>query len=258
VDGETVHNRLVMQALEDANVKLFRDSDQRCIVPNDCIVTRAHGIPESRYSQLKGCFKNVTDGTCSHVAGVLQLIKHVSGEARDVVIVGNSEHPEVITLVDAARGGKCFVINSAEQVKSLPHDLTRVLLIAQSTIDGELFADVAKAIGEKYSDAEVKNTICGSSRVRQRAILDLAREGVEAIIVVGGKHSSNTTVLVKVARRTGLPVFHIEVAAELPLNELEKFCSIGVATGASTSEEMVREVVDSLREKCVGKRIPNA
>jgi 4-hydroxy-3-methylbut-2-enyl diphosphate reductase len=160
VDGELVHSKQVMEDLENAGVELFVGDNFARITPLDCIVTRAHGISESRYAQLSGCFKNVIDGTCPHVARVFGLVKRVSNSGRSVVIMGDRRHPEVLALASAAESGKCFVINSREEISSLPRSLSNVLVISQSTICEEFFNDLATGIVKIFPDAEIKNTIC--------------------------------------------------------------------------------------------------
>ncbi|MDR1413338.1 MAG: 4-hydroxy-3-methylbut-2-enyl diphosphate reductase [Puniceicoccales bacterium] len=248
-DGEIVHNGQVMKGLRADGVKMFRDCDSGHISADDCIVTRAHGISGDRCAQLQGCFKTIIDGTCPHLARMLDLVKKASGAGRNVLIIGDRGHPEVLALLAAAEEAKCFTVNSQEQMESLPNHLGKVLVVAQSTIDMKFFTAMANAIAAKYPDGEIRNTICESSRARQKAVLDLAEEGVQAIIVIGGKHSNNTAVLAKIARGTGLPVFRIEAAEELPMEELGSFTAIGIVSGASTSEEMVREVAQKLSRK---------
>jgi 4-hydroxy-3-methylbut-2-enyl diphosphate reductase len=179
------------------------------------------------------------------MAAMVAIVSGAANDGRSVVIVGDEKHPEVVALVSAAREGRCFVVNSVDDLRRLPPNQHRALVIAQSTIGEEFFATLADKISATWADTEIRNTICSSSRARQRAIIDLSRR-VRAIVVVGGSHSNNTTTLVAVARATGLPVFRVETVVDLPIDELREFETVGVATGASTAEETAAEVIATL------------
>ena len=246
VDGVLVHNGQVMEDLKNAGVELLNGDDWGRIAPSDCIVIRAHGVPKARRAQLESHFGNVVDGTCLHVRRVSRMVERAAEGGRPVIIVGNRNHPEVLALASVAAVDKCFVVNSKEEVLSLPPTLDDVLVVAQSTIGEEFFNDLAGEIAKICPNGEIQNTICRSSRERQRAIATLKKSGAQAIVVIGGRHSNNAATLVEVAKGTALPVFFIETVADLYPLPLEKFSTVGVASGASTGEENVREVVDYL------------
>ncbi|MDR3143982.1 MAG: 4-hydroxy-3-methylbut-2-enyl diphosphate reductase [Puniceicoccales bacterium] len=246
-DGELVHNGRVMDDLRSSGLKLLTAGDFEKIAEHDCVITRAHGTPKWRREMLRGIFKNVIDGTCPHVAGVCKIVAKAASDGKCILIIGNENHPEVVALRDAANGGICKVLCSADDVQSLERDIPAVLVVAQSTICERFFVEMSAKITAIFTDAEVRNTICTSSRARQNTLLELKKGGAEAIVIVGGKHSNNSATLVAVAEECALPVFLVECAHQLPLPQLETFQTVGVASGASTDRAAVDEVIAALK-----------
>jgi 4-hydroxy-3-methylbut-2-enyl diphosphate reductase len=247
-DGELVHNSQVMEELENAGIKKLKDCDLPSLTPQDCIVTRAHGIKKDRRALLESCSASVIDGTCPHVAKISKIIENAASSDRDVVIVGDRNHPEVIALIDSAICGKCFVVSSGEEVAMLPKNLNTPLLVSQSTIVQTTFDGVGTEFLKIYRNAELVNTICAPSLVRQKAVAALKTRGAQAIVVIGGKHSNNTLALVLVAKNSGLPVFQVETIDDLQWEELKKISIIGVASGASTEQRSVEGIVRFLEK----------
>jgi 4-hydroxy-3-methylbut-2-enyl diphosphate reductase len=235
-----------MEDLQSAGMGKLEGDDFHNISPQACVVTRAHGTVTARCKLLRDNFSNVVDGTCPHVAMIRNTIARTTDSGRDVIIIGNRNHPEILALVDAARRGRCFAIGPGESVDSLPKNLNGPLIISQSTIDVATFRDAAEKISKIYAGVEIVDTICSSSRMRQHGVTNLEKLGAQAIVVIGGKHSNNTVVLVEAAKNTGLPVFPVETAGDLPVEELKKFSPIGIATGASTGENSLSDIVHYL------------
>ncbi|MDR1891174.1 MAG: 4-hydroxy-3-methylbut-2-enyl diphosphate reductase [Puniceicoccales bacterium] len=248
VAGELVHNKKVMESIESIGIKLLGDDDLGKISPKDSLLIRAHGCPRNECVRFRKIFNTIIDGTCPHVVMVSKMVERGTVEGKYVIIIGDKSHPEVKTLVSFAKGGNVCVINSEEELGHLEGRMDQVLVIAQSTIDESVFLNFADKISKIYPHAEIKNTICGSSRRRQRAILDLKKEGAQTVIVVGGKHSNNTCTLVQIAQKIGLPTFHVETAADLPIEKLKVFQVIGVASGTSTDEKTTKQIIAVLRK----------
>ncbi|MDR2432594.1 MAG: 4-hydroxy-3-methylbut-2-enyl diphosphate reductase [Puniceicoccales bacterium] len=246
VAGELVHNKKVMENVETAGVKLLRDCDLEKITSKDALLIRAHGCPRGQRAKFHKLFNIVIDGTCPHVGRVSKMIECESGKGKHIIVIGDKFHPEVQTLVSFAKDDKVDIINFEEELDHLQDNLDQVLVIAQSTIDESSFKSFANKISKIYPNAEIKNTICSSSRRRQQAILYFKKEGVQAVVVAGGIHSNNTRTLAQIAKKIGLPAFHVETATDLPIQKLKTFQVIGVIGGASTDEETTKEMVADL------------
>ncbi|MDR2776884.1 MAG: 4-hydroxy-3-methylbut-2-enyl diphosphate reductase [Puniceicoccales bacterium] len=246
VAGELVHNKEVMENVKAAGAKLLKDCDLKKITPQDALLIRAHGYPREQLAKFHKLFNTVIDGTCPHVVRISKMIECESEKGKAILVVGDKSHPEVQTLVSFAKADKVYVINSEEELGHLKDSLNKILVIAQSTIDESSFKNFSNKISKIYPHAEIKNTICNSSRRRQQAILDFEKEGVQAVIIAGGIHSNNTRTLAQIAQKIGFIAFHVETATDLPIQRLKTFHVIGVIGGASTDEKTTKEIVAKL------------
>jgi 4-hydroxy-3-methylbut-2-enyl diphosphate reductase len=246
VAGELVHNKEAMENVKAAGVKLFRNCNLEKITPHDVLLIRAHGCPREQWAKFRKLFNTVIDGTCPHVVGISKMVECESGKGKTILLIGDKSHPEVQTLVSFAKDDKVYIIGSEAELDLLKNGLGQILVIAQSTIDESFFKSFASKISKLYPHAEIKNTICVSSRRRQQAILNFKKEGIEAVVVAGGIHSNNTRTLAQIARKIGLTVFHVETASDLPIQKLKTFQVIGVIGGTSTDEKTTKQMIVDL------------
>ncbi len=244
--GPLIHNP---QALEDLRQKGVVPLAPGAAVPRAAVIVRAHGVPPGELAALQAGAARVVDATCPKVATIQQKIAEFSRRGYAVVIAGDADHPEVVGLLGYAEG-PAFVVSAPGDVAVLP-PLGRVLLVAQTTQDQETWEAVRAAVTSRYPDAECLDTICSSTHRRQTEVRELAA-GVDALVVVGGKNSANTRRLAEIARGLGARAYHVETAAELPLEELRPLARVGVTAGASTPAWTIEEVVRALEGE--GKR----
>jgi 4-hydroxy-3-methylbut-2-enyl diphosphate reductase len=123
--------------------------------------------------------------------------------------------------------------------------MDKLLVVAQTTQDERAFKTIAGLLEERYPETIVYNTICDSTHNRQEEVLALCNE-VDAMVVVGGRHSGNTKRLAEIAAATGIPTFHIETEEELDRERLQDLKIVGVTAGASTPHWLLRRVVHKL------------
>ena len=246
-DGELVHNKTITESLHDQGIKILSDDDLITIQQEDCIITRAHGLPQSRQQYLYSQNCKIIDGTCPHVRQIIKTIRSAAQNGNTIIIVGNKQHPEVIALISAANNSSCHVISSLDDISSLPNIHENILFLAQSTIDQGHFNILSDGIRQKYKNVTIYNSICQSSKNRQSAINDLIKHGAQAIVVVGGKHSNNTCVLVKKVIEHGIPAFHVESDIDIDIPALSKFHTIGIISGASTHDDDINNVINLLK-----------
>jgi 4-hydroxy-3-methylbut-2-enyl diphosphate reductase len=255
--GPLIHNRQALDLLRTKGIdQLPKEGEGNADSPRAAasgqgdrvappIIIRAHGAtPEVKQSLVERGFE-VIDATCPHVGRTQRIVERQAAEGCQVLIVGDRGHAEVEGLLGYARG-RGWVVEKADDVAGLPADLGKICVVAQTTQGGDRFERCVEAIRARYGEVEVFNTRCNDTNNRQGELFDLASE-VEAIIVVGGRGSANTTRLADLARERGVPTWHIETADELPLDELRHFDEIGVTAGASTPHWIIEQVVDRLR-----------
>jgi len=241
-DGPLIHNPQTIEVLERRGVKVL--SRQEDLKPGETLFIRTHGIAPQRRKELKQLGVNLCDATCPDVARIQGLIRRYCRAGYLVVIVGDSGHAEVTGLEGYAQG-KGRVVGSAGEVQNLPQS-DKVCVVAQSTMDTQIFARVVEAVKGRYDEVLVLDTICRSTQRRQEELQNLA-QSADAVVVVGGKNSANTRRLVEIGSRHGTPTFHVETADELDSRQMGRFRTVGVTAGASTPNWILMSVVDKLR-----------
>lgn len=240
--GPLVHNRQAMEMLEAKSVKVVKSIDE---VAEGIVFIRAHGVtPEVRKSLDRPGIE-VRDLTCPHVRRAQLAVKRYADQGCRIIILGDEGHSEVVGLLGYAKG-KGHAVSSPEEICELP-SFDKVCLVAQTTQSEDKFALAAKTLRARYPDAVIRNTICNATNERQAEVRELAGQ-VDAMVVVGGKHSANTVRLAEVAMAEGVPTFLVETASDLNESEIRKFKTVGVTAGASTPHWVFGSVVDKVNE----------
>ncbi|MEJ5349715.1 MAG: 4-hydroxy-3-methylbut-2-enyl diphosphate reductase [Desulfosoma sp.] len=236
--GPLIHNHQVLAMLKERGVEEAA-SEEEC--RNRWVIIRAHGIPPDQRRRLKDVALGLIDATCKRVARVQAIIRKYARKGYHTIIVGDADHAEVIGLMGYTEG-RGVVIQSPNDLDRLPSDWSLVLLVAQTTQNEEVFQAIETRFRKKFPQGVVENTICGATHERQNEVRRLCRK-VQAMVIVGGKHSGNTIRLVQTAQECGVPTFHVETDKDLDPRELSRFHTVGVSAGASTPNWMIRNVV---------------
>ncbi len=253
-DGPLIHNSQMMARLQDEGIREVGDYQSSADLDLDAgkaenavLVVRAHGISPERRKYLKSIGIDFKDATCPDVGIVAGKIRMHAKKGYTTVIFGDKKHPEVIGLMGYTEG-KGYPIQSIEDIDALPDLGDKVVMVSQTTMFTQDFKDLADHLKKTYPDALIFDTICGATRDRQGDIAVLFNEEVEAFVVIGGHHSANTCKLAMLARKTGLPTYHIETAREIDTEEMSQYRKVGVTAGASTPEFLIDEVCKQLSE----------
>jgi 4-hydroxy-3-methylbut-2-enyl diphosphate reductase len=243
--GPLIHNTQEIERLEAQGVATI---DAPTDVEGEVTaVIRAHGVTPEVQRELEARAAHVIDATCPFVTKVQKLAERAAAEGRDVVVVGNPDHPEMIGVVGYAPD-HAHVVRDAGEVANLPGRLRAPLVVSQTTIKLSTFLEAAEAVRAR-SDGEpqIVNTICSATRDRQDAARALAGH-VEAFYVIGGKHSSNSLKLLSVCKESCERSFLIETPEEIDAEDLRGVERVGVTAGASTPNWLIEQVVARLRE----------
>lgn len=241
-DGPLIHNEEMIQQLLNEGI---HPTDTPQSLSECALLIRAHGISPDRRTMLGKLPVTLIDATCPDVARIQGAIRKYARKNYHIIIFGDKGHAEVVGLLGYARK-KGFVITQKEDVKDLP-DMDPVCMVSQSTQFPSSYAEIIKAVKERFPRVEVLHTICKATENRQKEIVELARIA-DAIVVVGDLHSANTIRLVKLAN-TLKPTFHIQTGRELEKDLLKGFKVIGLTAGASTPEfiiENVRKILETI------------
>jgi (E)-4-hydroxy-3-methyl-but-2-enyl pyrophosphate reductase len=246
--GPLIHNPQALELIGKRGVAVAEAPEQ---VQNGTVVIRAHGIPIQdlrglKERQARGELK-IVNATCPEVAKVHHKIKKWSPKGYFTVILGSHGHAESMAHRSFAENGSVIVANMAEAEALTEAQLSKVLVVAQTTFTVKDYHAISDYIRTRAKDAVLENTICEDTWMRQDEAKELART-VDTVIVVGGKASSNTKHLAELAQHYGKPVQYIETASELDLAGFTGKETVGVLAGASTPTWLVDEVVDVLEQ----------
>ena len=214
-------------------------------------VIRSHGVDRATYDALarKGC--EVVDATCPFVARIHDMAREASRAGIPLVVVGEAEHPEVRGILGWTDGEK-YAVLSREDVERLPH-LSEALVVSQTTMVEEKFRELCTALAGKIDRPDVRATICPATRDRQNECVEIARKA-DVMIVIGGRESSNSRKLYRLAARFCPRTFFIESAAELSGVRAAPSDIIGITAGASTPDCIIKEVVARMND--IEKKAP--
>ena len=243
--GPLIHNSQVLDLLRHKGIKAL---DQVPDQSHGIVLIRAHGVPPATLTQLQQAGLEVRDATCPRVVKIQRIINTYTQKGYAAIIIGDSDHPEVIGLRGYAQT-QGHVIASIDALERLPI-FEKAVVVAQSTQNTDLFEAVRQWTTQHRPHYRLFNTICDSTEKRQAEARGLARQ-VDAVIVVGGRNSGNTRRLVETVRENGKPAWHIESEAELKTLDPELLGSartIGITAGASTPNWVIKKVARTLTE----------
>lgn len=240
--GNLVHNTQVVEKFKSLGAITVKDLAE---VPQDAkgiLIISAHGVAPEIYRQAGQLKLKVVDTTCPWVKKAQKIAKQFADEGRQVVIVGDKGHKEVVGLVGWS-GGNAKVIESPRDIEEIKD---KVGILAQTTQAEENFKKIVAEIKKRAKDVKAENTICGATTKRQHAAVELARK-VDLILVIGDKMSANTKRLTELCSQTGTETHQIETAADLNPAWLKGKEKVGISAGASTPEWVIEEIITKLR-----------
>ncbi len=240
--GNIIHNRMVISELKNKGLQVIDSIED--LTDQDKVIIRCHGVGEKFYREAKDKGVEIIDATCPYVAKIHKFVKDAYEEGREIVIVGDKKHPEVLGI-NGWCNNSATIINHPDEIKGNLY-FDRMLIVAQTTIRKEVFEQVLERIQGR--DIEIKNTICSATSKRQEGCRDLAQK-VDAMVVIGDEASSNSKKLYEIAKKYCKNSYFISDISNFPLKELQKYNRIGIAAGASTPENAIKEVTTKMGDK---------
>ncbi len=241
VYGPLIHNPQTIDVLSRRGLETIHSLDD---IDEKPVAIRTHGITAEEYRTIKQRASRIINLTCPRVAYVQSIIKKYSNRGYHTVIVGDEGHAEIKSLKSFAASG-VTVISSPDGL-SLLNEEKNYLLVAQTTLDRNLFNSVVERSGSLPGSVEVVDTICDSTRKRQRNVHEGAESGVDTLVVVGGKNSANTNRLADIGRENGMNTIHVESDSELVEDDFKGAKHVMVTAGASTPGWIINNVLERL------------
>ena len=243
--GPLIHNKDEIDRLKKGfQIGLAEKFDE--ITPDDAVVIRTHGIPKNELAQLKAQRNTIVDATCPYVTTPQKIVEKMSREGYSIVIFGDQNHPEIKGVVSYVQDQRnAFIVLSEKELEGLPL-LGKIALVSQTTRKPEDFLKVVNALILKYKEVRVFNTICNATFENQDAAAELAKNA-DIMIVIGGKHSSNTKQLHSICKTYCVESYLNENEQELDKAWFEGKKLCGISAGASTPDWVVQNVIDKIK-----------
>ncbi len=245
--GPIIHNPQLVEELAQRGVKTVSkpsDADKDSV-----LVIRSHGVPENVYKEAENYGLSLCDATCPFVAKIHKIVKECSENGDIVLVAGDEKHHEVIGILGHIKGEKYVFSNELELEKILEENANfekkTVCVVSQTTFNKKTFEKCCKILKKVCTNAQIFDTICNATSVRQQEAEELARTH-DIMIVIGGRHSSNTAKLFDVCSSFCKNTYLIETAAELQKEFFIGGFSVGVIAGASTPAGIIKEVINTM------------
>lgn len=246
--GPIIHNQNVVDDLTQKGARIVESISE--LKPEECVVIRSHGVSASVYDELKKAGNPYIDATCPFVAKIHRIVEKHTQEGDFVLIAGDANHPEVSAIVGHCKDN-CFVFESEEALnnffqKKISSSFKKLAIVAQTTYNILVWEKCLEALPKDNPNIMVYDTICHATQVRQSDADKLSRKS-DLMIIVGGRHSSNTVKLYHVCNRN-CRSYHIENSDELYTLDLRNADKIGITAGASTPAHIIKEVQQTMTE----------
>ena len=218
--GPIIHNAEVVKDLEKKGVHTLWSEEELDAVEEGTVIIRSHGVAEEIYKKMEKKGLKIVDATCPFVKKIHNIAKKQTTEGNYVVIIGDPEHPEV-KGIKGWGGDNVTVINTPEDAGKFTLKSDRNLcIVAQTTYNFNKFKDLVEMISKKGYNVNVLNTICNATKERQTEAKEIA-DMVDAMIVIGDKHSSNTQKLFEICSNACSNTYYIQTLEDLDLNQLK-------------------------------------
>ncbi len=245
--GPIIHNEEVVQDLSRRGVEVLSE-EELGDASGGTVVLRSHGVGQKVCERLTERGFHLVDATCPFVKKIHRTVREESEKGRTIIIIGNAEHPEVKGIQGWCRE-KAYVVETPEEASKLTLLAgTKVCIVSQTTFNYNKFQLLVEIISKKSYDSIVVNTICSATHERQAEARQLASK-VDVMLVIGGKHSSNTQKLYEICRKECNSTYYIQTVRDLNPKWLEGKRSVGITAGASTPNHIIEEVHTNVRIK---------
>ena len=240
--GPIIHNEEVVNDLAEKGVQVIHDEEELSRITEGTVIIRSHGVPKKIYRMIESQGLCLVDATCPFVKKIHKIVEKKSAEGSDIVIIGNAAHPEV----EGIRGWSSrpvTVIETEEEARGFQQKEENPLcIVSQTTFNYKNFDKLVEIISKmRYDRFDILNTICNATEERQTEAREIAKRA-DAMIVIGGKHSSNTQKLFEICKKECADTYYIQTLVDLDIRLLPSRGCVGITAGASTPNNLIEEV----------------
>lgn len=244
--GPIIHNDVVVGDLEAKGVRTLHSPEELKMIKEGKIIIRSHGVSRDIYEQIGKQGLECIDATCPFVKRIHNIVARESMNGRHIVIIGNDGHPEVegimgwshtpATVLESVREAENFAVKVEE----------KICIVSQTTFNYNKFQELVEIFQKKGYDVLVVNTICSATEERQTEARQISAE-VDAMIVIGATHSSNTKKLYEICSKECENTYFIQTLDDLNLDLPKYVLLVGITAGASTPNNIIEEVQNYVR-----------
>ena len=247
--GPIIHNPQLVNELKERGVRIVESPEET--KKDETLVIRSHGVRKAVTDKAADLGIKTVDATCPFVSKIHKIAENSGNNGRVTLIAGDPNHQEVIGIVGHCTGEN-YVFSNEAQLDELLNNKEKfgikpIILVSQTTFNAEIFKKCEKKLKKVYTNAKIFDTICNATSMRQQEARELSRRN-DIMIVIGGRHSSNTAKLFDVCRENCCRTYLIETASELENLSFENCGNIGVVAGASTPAGIIKEVIKTMSE----------
>ena len=246
--GPIIHNEEVVKDLESKGVRILNSEEELKALDEGTVVIRSHGVDRHIYDIINEKKLELVDATCPFVKKIHNIVDKDSREGRQIVIIGSREHPEVQAICGWCNSNPVVLENVDDAKKFEVDSKTELSIVAQTTFNHNNFNKIVEIFNEKGYNITVYNTICNATAVRQKEAAEIASQ-VDAMIVIGGRNSSNTQKLYDISKKECANTYYIQTLDDLDLATLESVDRVGITAGASTPHHIIKEVHGSMADE---------
>ncbi len=247
--GPIIHNPQLVDELALKGVRIVASPEE--VNAGETLVIRSHGVERSVYEEAEKMELSVADATCPFVAKIHKIVAENSLKGAVTIIAGDPNHQEVKGIIGHCYG-EYFVVESEDELNTVLKNNSffvekDLILVSQTTFNADIWEKIQKNLKKVCTNGKIFDTICNATSLRQNEA-DMLSKKCDAVIVIGGKYSSNTTKLFDVCKKNCDNTFHIETAEELGGINLNGCFEVGVVAGASTPAGIIKEVISTMSE----------
>ena len=256
--GPLIHNEDVVSDLARRGLEVISDPSE--VRPGDRVMIRSHGVSQAVEDALRAAGAEITDATCTNVSRIHRLVAEASANGRQVIVIGTAGHPEVQAIC-----GRCtepvVVGNAAELANWLENNVDKrtepITVVVQTTQTENNLRECEKLIKKWCTKAEIFDTICFTTSIRQEEAVKLA-SACGAMVVIGGKNSANSLHLAELCAERCANTQFVENSAQLDTGVLRDVKTIGMTAGASAPSWIIKEVLDKMSDEIMIQENPEA
>ena len=246
--GPIIHNEEVVKDLEEKGVRVISSEEELGSITEGTVIIRSHGVEKQIYDIIEKNGLECVDATCPFVKRIHKIVDEESRNGKHIIIIGNDRHPEVEGIKGWIQGEKTVIESVEEAEKFNLSTEKKICLVSQTTFNNNKFQELVEIISKKGYDISVLNTICNATEERQNEAKKLAADS-DVMIVIGGKHSSNTQKLYEICKNECENTYYIQTLNDLDFTNLQSSSSVGITAGASTPNNIIEEVHRNVRIK---------